>query len=495
MRSKFLISFICLIAIIGFACSAWAIKAEFHGSMLNAIGTSDNAKVFSHPVKSGKTNYFSYSENYPITSPLPQGVRPPHYLNTYGQKSIKVFNSDIDRTSAQWGITKARLRFDLGTDDELAKVVYSFEVGGINWGDSNKGFGLSGDGVNVETCFAYLQFQMPFMNNMFGKKHMVRAGLQPNKVNQWLWKETATGFSYYGKSDSLKWQASWLRSENPGTKFNMFDSANKDDYLLAKVNWDMMPEFSVGGFVVYGALGEEPTSHGDMYNDTTYYIGVTPKIQVGAFFGNLDFIYQGGSISFKNDGGKYKSLDHSAYLGNLTLGMKVLDTLKISVNGLYVSGDDDPWDGDAENFNSIDTDAEIGIIFFKDSYTASADRAFSDAPYIQDKGLINLALQGDWQVTKANNLRAAVRYLMTAEDLEWTNGLVNQKDDELGWEIDLWYTYKYNKNLSFRVEGAYLFAGDAAKGLVLSAPNPNDPLDLTPGDDMYYLGAGANFKF
>jgi predicted porin len=101
-----------------------------------------------------------------------------------------------------------------------------------------------------------------------------------------------------------------------------------------------------------------------------------------------------------------------------------------------------------------------------------------------DKGLINYAIQSEYQINGKNNLRAAVRYLMTAEDLELKP---NESDDDLGFEFDLWYTYKLNKHVELKIDGAYLIAGDGADHLAAS--------DNYDGDDMYKLATGIKISF
>lgn len=171
-------------------------------------------------------------------------------------------------------------------------------------------------------------------------------------------------------------------------------------------------------------------------------------------------------------------------MGNLTVGFKVSDNFKISGNILYVSGDDNPNDDDAENFDAIDVDVKIGTIIFKDTIMADCDRFISDAPYIMDKGLINYAIQGEYQINAKNHQRAAVRYLMTAEDLELKP---NESDDDLGYEFDLWYTYKLNKHVQLKIDAGYLAAGDGADHLAAS--------DNYDSDDIYKLAAGIKIKF
>ncbi|MFW6284098.1 MAG: hypothetical protein ACOC1H_01765, partial [Desulfosalsimonas sp.] len=159
----------------------------------------------------------------------------------------------------------------------------------------------------------------------------------------------------------------------------------------------------------------------------------------------------------------------------------VSDNAKVSVHGLYVTGDDDANDGDQDAFQSIDADVKVGQIFFKDSLSASLDRfvddMFGQTQYdgLANKGLMTLAVDGEIQLDAKNSLRGAVRYLETAE-----KSLAGE--DELGYEFDLWYAYKYNDNLTLKLEGAYLFSGDLAE-------------EMFDDDDVYQVGAGMVFAF
>jgi hypothetical protein len=103
-----------------------------------------------------------------------------------------------------------------------------------------------------------------------------------------------------------------------------------------------------------------------------------------------------------------------------------------------------------------------------------AEQSFRE---MQNRGLINLAVEGEMQLNPKNNLRAAVRYLATAED-DPVSG-----EDELGYEFDLWYAYKFNQNLTLKLEGAYLFSGDLTEKM------------FEDDDDVYQVGLGAVFTF
>ena len=370
--------------------------------MWQTIGTTNFASMLQGKLKSGKTDFFSYNGE----------------LNTEGYKKGYDFLDDKENVSTFFGLTKARLRFEATTDDGLAKFVYGLEVGTMNWGDKEdeNGFGLSGDGVNQETRFAYLQLAIPGL----GDNQLVRAGLQPTKINHWVWTETAAGLTWHGKHEEAKWMMGWYRGDE-----DRAGNSKDDDYYVAKIEGKVLPDLTLGFFAIWAELGNNDTSEEVAWEDEDgnsipaptpnstptdyreydaeyYYIGTTSNFDNGMFFGNYDFIYQGGDIEFKDYAGsaEAKDLDRKAWLGDLTLGFKFNNNFKLYGNILYVSGDDDPNDNNAENFDSIDVDVKVGIIFFKDSILADCDRFLSDAPYLQDKGLINYALTGEYQIDK-----------------------------------------------------------------------------------------------
>ena len=468
MKNKILISVLTFFLLISFAGTAAALEMKFHGNMWQTIGTTDFASTLQGEHKSGKTDFFSYNNK----------------LNVEGDKGGYDFLDNKENISTFFGLTKARLRFEATTDDGLAKFVYGLEVGTINWGDKDKKFGLSGDGVNQETRFAYLQLAIPGL----GENQLIKAGLQPTKINQWVWSETAAGLTYHGKHDKTSWMLGWYRGDE-----DRAGNSTDDDYYVAKIEGKVLPDLTLGLFAIWAELGTNEILPADWngnyplevrdYDAQYYYIGTTSNFDNGTLFGNYDFIYQGGDIEFEHDAGLAEAhdLDRKAWLGNLTFGYKFNSQFKLYGNLLYVSGDDDPNDNDAENFDSIDVDVKVGIIFFKDSLLADCDRFVTDAPYLQDKGLINYALTGEYQINKLHHLRGAVRYLQTAEDME----RFDKKEDDLGTEFDIWYTYKYNKYVKLKVEGAYLIAGKGADLLAASSDAGN----------VFKLAAGVQFKF
>lgn len=365
-----------------------------------------------------------------------------------------------DPASATIGVGKFRLRSEIGTDDGLAKAVYGFETGANNFGDQ---WGYSGDSEDFENRFAYIQSAVPGM----GDKLSGRAGLQKTGINHWVWTETAAGVTLHGNGP-VTWQTGWYR----GVEDDIADANDDTDLFVARADFWPASHLKIGGFGVY-ALDYGGKSGAEKDADQ-YWAGVTGAV-TGPVFTTGDLIYQGGDTGVGGSG------DVSAYLANLTVGFKMGEDRKLSFNALYVSGDDDSADNDQEDFRGIDADVRIGQIFFKDSLSASLDRFVADQPYKLANGLVNFSLEGEMKIINPkNSLRAAGRYLASAEDVTLSNG---RSEDALGYELDLWYAYDMNENLTFKIEGAYLFSGKLAESLFADT------------DDLYRLAAGAVFQF
>jgi hypothetical protein len=110
---------------------------------------------------------------------------------------------------AYYAELKYRFWFEAADDDENVKGVYAVEIGGIRFGEGKGVYAVeiggirfgegsdgdfSGDGVDIETRWAYLDLQTPGVE----RKMRWRMGLTPWKINSFFWQETATGLTLYG---------------------------------------------------------------------------------------------------------------------------------------------------------------------------------------------------------------------------------------------------------------------------------------------------------
>ncbi len=365
-----------------------------------------------------------------------------------------------DTQSAFWGDIKYRLWTELSTNDGAAKGVYAIELGALRFGQNyGKGGGAtySGDGVNIETRWAYGDFQLPFV----ASKARLQIGLMPFTVNHYVWQETAMGVQLKGDTGPVGYTLGWVRGHE-----NQFDNSNSnafDDADAFLLRGDLKPAdgVKIGLFGLWQRQDAyDPATAGISYeikrfgNDqySIYTIGTDGsfKAPVGLFV-NWDAIYQGGKIDQPGD------LDVSAYFLHADVGMN-LGKVRLTYTGWYASGDDDSTDGDINNFMSTDVDMFDSVVLFEGGYTD--DNYFTEAPYLADKGLILNKLAADFQATDKTKLGGAVLYLMTAEDLN--NGVSNE--DKIGTEIDAYVSHKLYPNVEVALNAGYLFADDVLAG-------------------------------
>ncbi len=452
MKKTFLYLIVAAVLSLSLAGAASAFSFDLHGSMLNTMTSTNNTNTLKNELKSGTTDIFS---------------------STASGKTSNYWKTALDEgDTTQYAKTKVRLRFEGKSDDGRAKFVYGFEGGAYYWGDNN--FDLSGDSTTTETRFAYAQLSA--LNGKF------TAGLQKTGLNQWVWTETASGLKYQTNINDWKLTAAWFRGYDAFGRTNKVSTNDNDDFFFLKANGRINENLNLGFFGLYDNLKKE-AKYAINYSANYYWLGITGKFKANKIFGNFDAIYNGGDINY--DKGAGHDMDRSGYLGNLTVGYKVNDKFKVSLNTLYVSGDDNPNDNNADNFDSVDVDIKCGIVLFTgDSLTGKTDNFVSDGPFINDKGLINIALQGEYKIDAKNKIRAAVRKLYSAEDLDYI--ATKKKDNDIGYEFDLWYSYKFNKNVALKAEFGYLVTGDGADQLTA---------DGHADAGIYQASAGMVLKF
>ncbi|HEU5361358.1 MAG TPA: hypothetical protein VFU42_09420 [Candidatus Deferrimicrobiaceae bacterium] len=381
-----------------------------------------------------------------------------------GSETIGSTAVDKDGIDESFGDIKYRLWVEAATDDGKVKGVYAIEIGAIRFGDgstlggSTKGGAFSGDGINIETRWAYTDFQLPGV----ASKARIMIGLMPFSVNNFVWNETAMGVQYKGAAGPTDLTLAWVRGKedfNDDTKDDLFEDL---DALLARVDFKATETAKVGLFALYQGRNPGTDSNTAFSSSTQYQIkrlgnvdfdiytlGIDGSATFGNLFLNWDLIYQTGSL----DDNTAVSRDISAYLAHADLGVKFGPT-KLTYTVWYASGDDTPGDNDIENFMSTDVDFFDSIIFFEGGFTD--DNYFTEAPHILDKGLFFNKLALDHQASEKLKVGAALLYLQTAEDL--ANG-----EDALGTEIDAYLSYKLYAGLEFALNLGYLISDDGMK--------------------------------
>jgi hypothetical protein len=428
---------------LGFVGSAPAAEFQFHGDLNNrGMGYTDQAGMFS------------------------------------GSETVKKAGGSIDEDGIDeaWGEIKYRLWVEAATNDGKVKGVYAIELGAIRFGDgstlggSTKGGAFSGDGINIETRWAYTDFQIPGME----RKARFTVGLAPFKVNSFVWEETVMGVQFKADFGGIDLTLADVRGRESFNNDPDDDTFEDLDAYLARVDLKPVKNVNLGLFALYqrqdpgsdGIVAFTPASQYQVkllpaVDLSLYTLGIDGSLTTPTSFGNVflnwDLIYQGGSLDDNT-----VNRDVSAYLAHLDLGAN-LGKIRLTYTGWYASGDDDPADGDVENFMSTDVDRFDSIIFFE---TYTDDNAFTEAPHILDKGLFFNKLALDYKHSDKLKLGAAVLYLETAEDLTIGGG---KKESKLGTEIDAYVSYMLYPNTEIAINAGYLFADDGMDAFEIAA--------------------------
>lgn len=376
------------------------------------------------------------------------------FAGDFGYKTYRSATIADDTTNDSFALLKYRLWTEISSDSGAVKGVYALEVGNIHFGGEKNGGSFSGDGINVETRWAYTE-----LNTDYGQ---LRLGLQPVKINKFFWQETATGIRYRVGAFETAWYRGYEEISDASASHDL------DAFLL---RYDLKPAGAskIGLFAVWltsdgltahdiatmNAAGDTvPAIAGNYLKKMTgydldlYTFGVDGGMKSNRLFVNWDLMVQSGKLAEEKDfGGYFLHLDVGSKFGNS----------KLTYTFWYASGDDDSTDRDRDAFIAIDCDTKASMSsvvlfegFVEDTY-------FSAVPYLQDKGLILNRIGYEQSVSDKLRVGAAALYLMTAEDVEYDQF----SDDKIGIELDCFATYKLFNHLEVAIEAGYLFAADA----------------------------------
>jgi len=429
------------------------------------------------------------------------------------QKTAAANRLKKDGVSDSWGEIKYRLWMEAATNDGNAKGVYAIELGALHFGrakttaGASQGGIFSGDAVNIETRWAYTDFQLPGVES----KARFRIGLQPMNINYYLWKETAMGVNYYAGVDSIDYQLAWIR----GYEAQRTTTASPEDVdaLLGRVNFKPADGLKIGIFALYNDSGsnEDDTAFGGITassyqlkrfaDEVSFEIwdigldgGYKTSMGNGNFFINWDLIYQTGSldnVAFTGSEGSTVNIpdvDLSAYFGHADVGFS-WDDFKLTYTFWYASGDDNSSDKDFDGFMSTDVDCFDGVVLFE-AYTD--DNYFTERHYLLDKGFIMNKLALDYKATSKLKIGVAALYMLTAEDIKYTaaaNGK-SVSEDSVGLEFDGYIKYMLFKNVEFAINFGYLLADDA-----MDYWEEDSIQNGSSDQDIFKSGARIRYKF
>jgi hypothetical protein len=377
------------------------------------------------------------------------------------------------------------------------------------------GGSYSGDSVNIETRWAYTDFQLPWVEN----KARTMIGLQPFRVNPWLWEETAMGVNFRGAYREVDYQLAWMRTFEVNVNSEDIDNSDDLENFLARVDFKPAERLKTGLFVLYEK--GDPKSSDEPINPREYAVkffadsvdlnlfnfgidgSYSVPLNTGNLFFNWDLIYEIGNIDDATfDDSEFsgttvsEDFDVRAWFAHADVGYNRGKT-KLTYTFWYASGDDDATDNDFDGYLSIDVDRFDSLVLFE-NYTD--DNYFSERPYMLDKGFIMNKLALEYQATPKCKLGLAGMYMMTAEDIEYidTDG-VKRDRSHIGFEMDGFISYMLYENVELAVNAGYLFAGDAMDAFEGDFSNDAGAVafdrDGNSDENIFLSGARIRYRF
>ncbi|TRZ75184.1 MAG: hypothetical protein D4R93_05380 [Deltaproteobacteria bacterium] len=441
---------------------AFAVDITTNGDLQQWFGYSDNAKFSDQAGLASKSGDFSFYSNPSALTGL--GYSSSNYKAIKG----KTDKSDTDAEASVW--TRYRQWFTATSDDQNVKGVFAVEIGGVKWGyqgDSlgkSKGFGYSGDGVNVETRWLYTDFIVP------GIRGHARAGLQTvplaKDFGQFIWSETAAGLTYFKAMAPVDIGVGWIRGNSATSKNVGFSGGNFNDDA-GYLNFGYGQGNNRVAFVLAALRqsGKITDSGAYSFDNNVQYGGVTGKFAAGALSGALTAIYQGGSVDLRTP--TPQELKRQATLANATVSWKPSANHTITLAYLFASGDENAADDKIGNYTAVDVDMNHGLVVFEGIATEGYT---TDSPYWLDKGLKMPSVRYDYSPSKSLVLSGVYSYITTDKNTQRIGAAAinsalgaNGKTygTEIGNELDLLVKYNIWKGFDALFGLGYLWAGDA----------------------------------
>jgi hypothetical protein len=394
--------------------------------------------------------------------------------------------------------------------------------------------------INVERAWADIKIYDTPVHVKFGAPLWDQ--LDPFRL---VWSDDEPGIKVYASHGNISWAVWWLKEDDSNGIQTVAENNGRDqdqDYYLARVDLDfgsfqVSPIFGYvrnrttttdlrfargpNGFFLNG--DNEDSGTAISADETLWYPGVIAKGTFGpvSFIG--EFAAALGEIGDDSSVDTQREQDVSAFMVAVDVGVK-LGAWTPHAGIIWMSGDDNPLDDDAEAWAGIASDNEnllgtrgiimddsIGVLEIADD-ALTADgvsptaRQFSTQPgmiavFAGLKGRPTKKIKTDlnliyfqWDAEKQFEYRDGIVTTvncgdtggpgptgpvlgLTCPNTTFTNaiphdpldptttGLVTTIDDEVGWELNGAVTYSYNKHVTLTMAAAVFWPGDGAEVL------------------------------
>ena len=402
------------------------------------------------------------------------------YISNFKRLGAASVNPDPDNIETTSSYVEQRIRAKFSFGEENVKAVWfaeldpNFGIGNFQNGTRNQGGALGADSIDLETKNLYVWFKVPnttwdftvglqnvsdsYAGVLFGYADM--AGVFAN-------------FKFEPVAIRLGW-AKWFEGD--------VQEADDADLYVAEAKFSPTKDVKLGinfYFVRDGDGGDDETPTVVQANsDKTYvYIpGFDVTFKAGPATINAFFLYEFGT--FESPGSP--DIDIRGYAGDIRADLN-LGPGKFFIEGLYVSGDDNPTD---DKFESIFT---AGDLVGSQDYFSRPDMQIllSNLDDLSTNQPIttNVNFQGSgrgiWFVgagysqkfTDKVSGKVGVGYMQVTEERTGDRG------SAVGTEINANVNYNITKGLDFGLYGAYAFLGDFFDQ-PSGSPDLVDPYDL-----------------
>jgi hypothetical protein len=400
--------------------------------------------------------------------------------------------STKNNTSSLWD-SRMRLQLDLVASDNL-KGVYQLEIGDIVWGgngndmlylvpngnirDSEEGGGLATDGVNVETRYLYIDF------NLFRTQLNTKVGLMPIKLGHgFLFDETAAALLLSVDLDPVTVGVFTMKAAEDG-----LDNYSDVDYFGLYADAMLKHLGTVGIFGVYGRTrgdGVNEIIHNSAENPEYYngydaqWVGLTLDLSLDLLTVAFEADYY--NANYDADHAYISDFDAEGWLAYLDAGVN-LEQVRFVIAGLYATGNNNNEVGNnrGEAFTPIlPTDPEDAcVVNWDNMYVLDIKRNIVD-------NLISGKIYASIDPIEKLSTGLSVQGYWLEEDRQ---GSGKGMGSYAGTEIDLDASYNIYEQLTYSIQAAYMFTDNEVFGLELNGKEFGN-------NDIWFLGHKLTYSF
>jgi hypothetical protein len=448
-----------------------------------------------------------------------------NFTDGYSKPSIRTDTKGDEAQTNAFVEQRFRVKFDFGTEN--VKAVWFLESDMI-WGDvaggskqfstdttglgaaRNSGGALGGDRIATETKNIYVWFKVPDTSMAF------TVGLQ-NQSDAYAGvlygAADFTGIFMTGKAEPMSYKFGWAKLYENDTKksddmtlyvaetifspvkevklglnfYYLQDDTQKNATIAfsGTSSGTTLPN-GTGGGTFTGAAGDNP--FGAPNKKKVYMPGVNVAFQAGPATISAFGMYQFGKIDYLTNTSVIKDVDIQAYMldarGDLNVGPG-----KLFIEGLYLSGGDDPKnkykapitlatnEGSPGGNSAYSRTNTIMLMSAPDTINISqcvigcSGGDLGTDPGFGGRGIWHVAAGYAQSFTKALKGEVNASYLSVTKRLVTDNTV---KGNGIGTEVNAQLTYNIMKGLDVSAVGGYLWFGDFYKSNVSGVPEVKD---------------------